>query len=69
MQKLTKGCTASGQHNNNKGSKKEGSVGVVTAGAGAGTGARAPSTGGQGGQSAIAANAAVANICFAQMLS
>lgn len=67
MQKLTKGCTASGQHNNNKGSQKEGSVGVVTAGAGAGT--RAPSTGGQGGQSAIAANAAVANICFAQMLS
>lgn len=47
MQKLTKGCTASGQHNNNKGSKKEGSVGVATAEAGAGAGTRAPSTGGR----------------------
>lgn len=49
IQKLTKGCTASWQHNNNKGSKKEGSVGVVTAGAWAGAGAvaRAPSRGGR----------------------
>lgn len=59
MQKLTKAAPHPGT-TTTKAPKKEGSVGVVTAGA--------PPTG-AGGQSAIAANAAVANICFAQMLS